>query len=138
MADGTSGSKTIIKDQKKYCSVCDKDQQIEIIKGDKFCATCGYMFSDEIKPNSTSVPPVARKVGGVTASIVVGVILFVAGLIGILMRGEITVKIVGRGQIMKDMFFGGGSTESTLITVMVVSGIAMILGLILFFVGLKK
>ena len=68
---------------------------------------------------------------------ILGAILFVVGLIGILMRGEITVKIVVRSQILHDAFLGGGSTENALIIVMVVSGIAMMLGLI-FFIILKK
>ena len=67
-----------------------------------------------------------------------GIIIFVIGLIAIIMRVEITVKIIGRSRILQDAFFGGGSTKETLTVVIIISAIAMILGLILFVKGMIK
>ena len=91
-------------------------------------------------PSSISTSTVSNKLDeeSQSSSMVTGAILFVIGLIAIIMRGEITVKIVGRGQILSDAFLGGGSTESTFTAIIVISGIAMIAGLILFIKGIIK
>jgi len=91
---------------------------------------------DEISTSSTvSVSSTFTKKDNSMGLITIGVIIFVIGFIAILMRGEITVKIVGRSHIFQDALFGGGSTGETLTVIMVVSAIAMILGLILFVKG---
>jgi len=71
-------------------------------------------------------------------SIIIGTILFIAGLIGILMRTDITVAIVGRGQVMQEAFFGGSSTSTALIAITTISAIAMISGLIIFVLGIIR
>ncbi len=84
-----------------------------------------------------SSPSFSKKDNSVVL-IISGIIIFVIGLIGILMRGEIAVKILGKGHIAKDLLLGGGSTGDALTVVAVVGAISMILGLVLFVKGIIK
>ena len=86
---------------------------------------------EKIKPKSTSS-------GFPIVSIIIGAILLIAGLVGILMRVEITISIVGRSQVVREAFWGGSSTSTALTTVTIISTIAMILGLIFFAIGIVK
>ena len=66
-----------------------------------------------------------------TIKIIFGIIFFIAGLVSLISRGEITVKIVGREQMMKEAFFGWSSTSDTLMTIIIISAVVMIIGLAL-------
>lgn len=66
-----------------------------------------------------------------TMPIVAGTILFIVGLVSILMRGEITVKILGRKQVMNEFFWGGNTVSYTLTSIVVIGSIAMIIGIII-------
>jgi hypothetical protein len=71
-------------------------------------------------------------------SIIVGAMLLIGGLVGILVRGEITVAILGRARAIREALSGGSSTSTGLTTTTIVSAIAMIYGLIFFALGIVK
>ena len=119
----------------KLCPSCNAFQDAN----KKECPNCGYDLTnvpsqERIKKSNLPSYTTSITIGIIT----IGIILFVVGLIALIMRGEITVKIVGESQIMHDFFWGGSSTEDTLTAIMVISGISMIIGLILFVIGIIK
>lgn len=120
-----------------FCPNCGK----KISKNSNICQNCGSeLFEKPIKEVSQSenLSSTSRRISTGTSTntasivkIVFGIIFFIAGLVSLLSRGELTVKIVGRGQIMQEAFFGGSSMSDTLTAIIVISAIVMIIGLAL-------
>lgn len=77
-----------------------------------------------------------KKTKASVAKIIIGIIFFVGGLVSLISRGELMVKIVGKSQIMHEAFFGGSSASDALTAIIVISSIAMIIGLALSIWGL--
>ena len=69
-------------------------------------------------------------------SIVLGVLLLVAGLVLLLMRNQLAIDWVGRDVYFKEVLFGGGSTNQALTMIVIGSVMGLISGCILLIFGL--
>ena len=121
------------------CELDDEDDAYEcmncgadVLLDDEVCPKCGA----EIIGIEEEDVELANK--GNIGSIITGAILSVGGLITLIMRNEIVIRIVGKNQVLKEVFWGGNSTQDTLAILVVISAIAMIAGLVLLILSLRK
>jgi predicted nucleic acid-binding Zn ribbon protein len=122
-----------------FCPNCGK----KIPNDSKTCNHCGEVFEQlqtkrDIDTRQANVSAVSINNTGSVVKIVFGIIFFVGGLVSLLSRGELMVEIVGRNQMMRESLFGGSSASDTLTAIMVISSIAMIIGLALSVWGFVK
>lgn len=69
---------------------------------------------------------------------VIGLVLFVVGLIGLLMRHDLAMQIVGRDQAFHEALFGGSSLDDAMLAVTVPAALAMVIGITAASVGLAR
>jgi len=70
--------------------------------------------------------------------VVLGIILFISGLVSFFMRYEILGKFVSRGERLNEFLQGGNTSEITLTVIAIASAAAMMLGLLMLILGLIR
>lgn len=80
----------------------------------------------------------SKGTAGPIASVILGIILLVAGLVSFFMRYEILKQFISSRQRLEEAFYGGNTVGTTLTYIALASGVAMIIGLIILVLGVVK
>ena len=123
-----------------------QDGRAHIKMGHLFCDACYERLGRQSvipgapAPTSPSATVVAgsRSGAGAAIAIVIGLVLFVAGLVVLVTRHDLALNIVGSDRAVREAVFGGDSLRNALMGVTVPSAIAMVVGVTVAAIGFVR
>ena len=115
-----------------WCGICGEENSTD----DRFCTSCGAALDAVPQPRQVVFHGSARRGGG--ASISVGIALVLAGILLYASRDQVLVAVLGRDQIIVDLFSGQHKVRGALLALNVACVLAVIVGIIRIAAGVRR